>query len=37
LTDWIRRVQADPPPALHSLLTGLRPDLDAVEAGLTLL
>jgi transposase len=29
-------VQADSLPALHSLLTGLRRDLDAVVAGLTL-
>ena len=36
LTDWIQRVQADPLPALHSLITGLRRDLDAVVAGLTL-
>jgi transposase len=36
LTDWITRVQADPLPALHSLITGLRRDLDAVIAGLTM-
>jgi transposase len=36
LTDWITRVQADPLPALHSLITGLRRDLDAVVAGLTM-
>jgi len=36
LTDWIARVQADPLPALHSLITGLRRDLDAVIAGLTM-
>ncbi|HZO67781.1 MAG TPA: ISL3 family transposase [Kribbellaceae bacterium] len=36
LTDWIQRVQADPLPALHSLITGIRRDLDAVVAGLTL-
>ena len=36
LTDWIHRVQADPLPALHSLITGLRRDLDAVIAGLTM-
>jgi hypothetical protein len=32
ITDWIARVQADPLPALHSLATGLRRDLDAVIA-----
>jgi transposase len=36
LTDWIQRVQADPLPALHSLITGIRRDLDAIVAGLTL-
>ncbi len=36
LTAWIHRVQADPLPALHSLITGLRRDLDAVVAGLTM-
>jgi len=36
LPDWMRRVQADPLPALHSLITGLRRDLDAVVAGLTM-
>jgi transposase len=36
LTDWIARVQADPLPALHSLITGLRRDLDAVIAGLSM-
>jgi transposase len=36
LTDWIHRVQADPLPALHSLVTGLRRDLDAVVAGLSM-
>ena len=36
LTDWIARVQADPLPALRSLITGLRRDLDAVIAGLTM-
>jgi Transposase len=36
LTDWIHRVQADPLPALHSLITGIRRDLDAVVAGLTM-
>jgi hypothetical protein len=36
LLDWMHRVKADNLPALHSLLTGLRRDLDAVTAGLTL-
>jgi transposase len=39
LPDWMQRVQADPLPALHSLITGLRRDtqgLAAVTAGLTL-
>lgn len=36
LPDWIRRVEADNLPALHSLVTGLRRDLAAVTAGLTL-
>jgi len=36
LTAWIARVQADPLPALHSLTIGLRRDLDAVIAGLTM-
>jgi hypothetical protein len=36
LTDWIHRLQADPLPALHSLAAGLRRDLDAVVAGLTM-
>lgn len=31
LTDWIQHVQADPLPALHSLITGLRRDLGAVS------
>ncbi|WP_275410836.1 transposase [Paractinoplanes rishiriensis] len=34
--DWMLRVTADNLPALHSLVTGLRRDLDAVIAGLTL-
>jgi hypothetical protein len=33
LPDWMLRVQADNLPALHSLVTGLRRDLDAVIAG----
>jgi len=36
LPDWMLRVQADNLPALHSLVTGLRRDLDAVTAGLTM-
>ena len=36
LADWMQRVQADPLPAPHSLVTGLRRDLDAVVAGLTM-
>ncbi|MFE9658295.1 transposase [Micromonospora sp. NPDC006431] len=36
LLDWMQRVDADDLPALHSLITGLRRDLDAVTAGLTL-
>lgn len=37
LAEWMQRVQADPLPALHSLVTGPRRDLDAVVAGLTML
>jgi hypothetical protein len=37
LPDWMLRVQADDLPALHSLVTGLRRDLDAVTAGLTMI
>jgi transposase len=37
LPDWMQRVQDDNLPALHSLVTGLRRDLDAVTAGLTML
>jgi transposase len=37
LPDWMQRVQADNLPALHSLVTGLRRDLDAVTAGLTMI
>jgi len=37
LPDWMARVQADNLPALHSLVTGLRRDLDAVTAGLTMI
>jgi transposase len=36
LPDWMLRVQADDLPALHCLVTGLRRDLDAVTAGLTM-
>ena len=36
LPDWMLRVQADNLPALHSLVTGLRRDLAAVTAGLTM-
>ena len=36
LPDWMLRVQADNLPALHSLITGLRRDLAAVTAGLTM-
>jgi hypothetical protein len=37
LPDWMQRVQADNLPALHSLVTGLRRDLDAATAGLTMI
>jgi hypothetical protein len=37
LPGWMLRVQADNLPALHSLVTGLRRDLDAVTAGLTMI
>jgi transposase len=37
LPDWMQRVQADNLPALHSLVTGLRRDLDAVTTGLTMI
>lgn len=37
LPDWMQGVQADNLPALHSLVTGLRRDLDAVTAGLTMI
>jgi transposase len=36
LPDWMDRVRADDLPALHSFVTGLRHDLAAVTAGLTL-
>ncbi|QNA77587.1 ISL3 family transposase [Streptomyces sp. So13.3] len=35
LPDWMERVEQDPLPALHSLITGLRRDQDAVIAGLS--
>jgi transposase len=35
LPDWTDRVLADDLPALHSLVTGLRRDQDAVVAGLS--
>ncbi|MFD7260126.1 transposase [Streptomyces sp. NPDC059874] len=35
LPDWIERVLADDLPALHSLVSGLRRDFDAVTAGLS--
>jgi transposase len=37
LPDWMLRAQADNLPALHSLVTGLHRDLDAVTAGLTMI
>jgi transposase len=36
LEDWMRSVEADDLPALHSFLTGIKRDQDAVVAGLTL-
>src|SRR5689334_12320700 len=36
LPDWMRQVQADNLPALHSPVTDLRRDLAAVTAGLTM-
>lgn len=35
LPDWMERVLADDLPALHSLVSGLRRDFDAVTAGLS--
>ncbi|MCX5195795.1 ISL3 family transposase [Streptomyces sp. NBC_00249] len=35
LPDWIDRVLADDLPALHSLVSGMRRDFDAVTAGLS--
>ncbi|MEN3541243.1 ISL3 family transposase [Microbispora sp. ZYX-F-249] len=36
LEQWMKRVQADDLPELHSFVTGLRRDFDAAKAGLTL-
>ena len=36
LQQWMDDVQADDLPDLHSFVSGLRRDLDAVTAGLTL-
>ncbi|MGW1807121.1 ISL3 family transposase [Streptomyces sp. NPDC002078] len=36
LGQWIERVQADDLPVLHSFVSGLGQDLDAVVAGLSL-
>jgi len=36
LEQWMKRVQADDLPELHSFVTGLRRDFDAARAGLTL-
>lgn len=36
LEDWMRSVVADDLPALHSFLTGIKRDQDAVVVGLTL-
>ncbi|WP_182882062.1 MULTISPECIES: transposase [unclassified Microbispora] len=36
LEQWMKRVQADDLPELHSFITGLRRDFDAAKAGLTL-
>jgi transposase len=36
LEDWMRRVQNDNLPALHSFVTGIKRDHDAVLNGLTL-
>ncbi|WP_460060667.1 ISL3 family transposase [Streptomyces sp. YKOK-I1] len=35
LPDWMERVLADDLPALHSLVSGLRRDFEAVTAGLS--
>ncbi|MBW0282599.1 transposase [Rhodococcus sp. FH8] len=36
LSDWMRAVDTSEEPALRSFVAGLRRDLDAVTAGLTL-
>lgn len=36
LNDWMAAVAADDLPALHSMLRGMRRDLPAITAGLTL-
>ncbi|MFI7033593.1 ISL3 family transposase [Microbispora rosea] len=36
LEQWMKQVQADDLPELHSFVTGLRRDFDAAKAGLTL-
>jgi transposase len=36
LTDWMTAVEASDLPALHGFVRGLRKDLDAVVAGLSL-
>ncbi|MBB2741156.1 UNVERIFIED_ORG: transposase [Microbispora rosea subsp. rosea] len=36
LEQWMKRVQADDLPELHSFVIGLRCDIDAAKAGLTL-
>ena len=36
LEQWMKAVDTDDLPALHSFVRGLRRDLDAVTAGLTL-
>lgn len=36
LEDWMRSVEPDNLPALHSFLTGIKRDQDAFVAGLTL-
>jgi len=36
LAGWLERVEADDQPALHTFATGIRQDLDAVTAGLSL-
>ena len=36
LASWLERAEADDQPELHSFATGIRQDLAAVTAGLTL-